>query len=109
MASAEQKQDDNEKEHNIFRDSPLRYLGYTNEVGESFRYQFPKFVKPSYFIAFSYCVMDAATTGYHTWSTYDSPSPSSSSFISQQSSREKAAFVATADTLLWQSKFVVVN
>ena len=25
--------------YNVFRDSPLRYMGYANEVGESFRYQ----------------------------------------------------------------------
>jgi len=25
--------------YNIFRDSALRYMGYANEVGESFRYQ----------------------------------------------------------------------
>lgn len=93
-----------EEEHNIFRDSLLRYLGYTNEVGESFRYQFPKFVRPSYAIAFSYCVCDAASTGYHTWTSYHEPPPKTSSFISQQSSREMATFVATADTLLWQSK-----
>ena len=28
-----------ESEYNIFRDSALRYLGYSNEIGESFRYQ----------------------------------------------------------------------
>ncbi len=26
-------------EYNVFRDSPLRYMGYANEIGESFRYQ----------------------------------------------------------------------
>ncbi len=26
-------------EYNIFRDSALRYMGYANEIGESFRYQ----------------------------------------------------------------------
>ena len=26
------------KEYDIFRDSLVRYLGYCNEVGESFRY-----------------------------------------------------------------------
>ena len=27
------------EQYNVFRDSPVRYLGYANEVGESFRYQ----------------------------------------------------------------------
>lgn len=31
--------------YNVFRDSPLRYLGYANELGESFRYQ----VRPAMF------------------------------------------------------------
>jgi len=34
-ASGEQS----EGEYNIFRDSLMRYMGYANEVGESFRYQ----------------------------------------------------------------------
>ena len=28
---------EDENEHDIFRDGPLRYLGYSNELGESFR------------------------------------------------------------------------
>jgi hypothetical protein len=27
------------EEYNVFRDSALRYMGYANEIGESFRYQ----------------------------------------------------------------------
>lgn len=27
------------EDYNIFRDSALRFMGYANEVGESFRYQ----------------------------------------------------------------------
>lgn len=42
----------------IWRDTPVRLLGYTNEVGESFRYVFPKGVVPSYCIAFAYVLAD---------------------------------------------------
>jgi mitochondrial fission process protein 1 len=42
----------------IWRESPLRYLGYANEVGEAFGPIFPKFVKPSYGIAFAYVGCD---------------------------------------------------
>ena len=36
----------------IWRDSPLRYMGYANEVGEAlFRHMYPKFVRPSYAVA----------------------------------------------------------
>jgi mitochondrial fission process protein 1 len=50
--------------HNIFRDTPLRYLGYANEVGESFRSQFPRGVVPSYLIAATYCGADAIRAGW---------------------------------------------
>ena len=44
----EQQQQLQQQESNIFREVPLRYLGYANEVGESFRFQAPKLVMPSY-------------------------------------------------------------
>jgi len=31
--------EDAEKSYNVFRDTPLRFMGYANEIGESFRYQ----------------------------------------------------------------------
>ena len=46
------------KEVDLFRDTPLRYMGYANEVGESFRYMAPWFVRPSYGIAFAYVFAD---------------------------------------------------
>ena len=42
----------------IWRDTPVRLLGYANEVGESFRYVFPRGVIPSYVVAFSYVLAD---------------------------------------------------
>ena len=30
--------ENNSSEYNVFRDSPLRYVGYANEIGESFRH-----------------------------------------------------------------------
>ena len=53
--------------NDIWRDSPLRLLGYANEVGEAFQYIFPKFYKPSYFLAIAYCfgdVQDKAIRAY---------------------------------------------
>lgn len=43
----------------IFRDTSLRYLGYANEIGESFKPIFPRFLVPSYGIAFAYVGADA--------------------------------------------------
>jgi len=48
LTKAQESQDDSQdveenvttlSAYNIFRDSPLRFLGYANEIGESFRYQ----------------------------------------------------------------------
>lgn len=41
MAGIEKEQNGGNEDtfYNIFRDSPLRYCGYANEIGESFRYQ----------------------------------------------------------------------
>lgn len=47
------------KEWDIYRDSPLRYCGYANEVGESFRPVVPKlFVHLSYAVAVMYVLAD---------------------------------------------------
>jgi len=80
-----------EEEHNIFRDSLLRYLGYANEIGESFRYQFPRAVMPSYILAFGYCGMDSLSTGYREWNK------------AKESEKLRNSSIATFDTLLWQT------
>lgn len=80
--------------YNIWRDSGLRYLGYANEIGESFRYQFPKLVTPSYVMAFGYCGMDAASAGYRVWNE--------KGLQQNENSREVRAMTAAFDTLLWQ-------
>lgn len=82
--------------YNVFRDSPLRFAGYANEVGESFRYQFPKLVTPSYVVAFGYCLADAVTTGWSTWDHLQKKS------CQAESETIRETLVATADTLLWQ-------
>lgn len=93
-----------EEPYNIFRDSMLRYAGYANEVGESFRYQFPKFVVPSYAISFGYCFADAASTGYDTWKKQQRQQEQQ---MKGDAAAEKFAVqetaYATLDTLLWQS------
>ena len=83
-----------EATYNVFRHSALRYLGYANEVGESFRYQFPKFVRPSYVVAFGYVFADALNSGR---TSYDEA-------IEQKSSNAPlVSGVATIDTLVWQT------
>ena len=53
-----------EKRYDIWRDSPVRLFGYANEVGESFRYIFPRIVLPSYILSISYVCCDAIDKGY---------------------------------------------
>jgi len=49
------------KEYDIYRDSLLRYLGYSNELGESFRPLIKKsYVHASYAVAVSYVFADTA-------------------------------------------------
>lgn len=80
--------------YNVFRDSPLRYLGYANEIGESFRYQFPKLVVPSYMVAFGYCIADAASAGHQTYNEASTTKSPTAAFDS---------VVSTFDCLIWQS------
>jgi fission process protein 1 len=94
-SSGEEESSASKQDYNVFRDTPVRYLGYANEVGESFRYQFPKFVAPSYVVAFGYCLMDATSNGYSTWNSHDP--------TKTERSREVSAALATGDTLLWQT------
>ena len=92
------KQGENETvtrtDYNIFRDSSMRYLGYANEVGESFRYQFPKLVMPSYVMAFGYCFADAATSGYNAYHASLNENSSTAAFDS---------VLSALDCLIWQS------
>jgi fission process protein 1 len=83
---------DEDDDYNVFRHSLLRYAGYANEVGESFRYQFPRLVVPSYIVSFGYCFADAGCTGYHTYNQ-----SASSDHQLYDTARD------TVDTLLWQS------
>ena len=55
------------KEVDIWRDTPVRLLGYANECGESFRYIFPKLVVPSYILSTGYCFCDVADKAAKTW------------------------------------------
>ena len=68
------KEEEKKKEFDIFRDSPMRYLGYANEIGESFRPIFPKLVVPSYAVSFAYVgadTLDKAKKHYDKTNRFD--------------------------------------
>lgn len=89
---------ENKTEYNVFRHSLLRYAGYSNEVGESFRYQFPRLVTPSYVLAFGYCMADSFVTGWSTWNRQNSvdDEQKDSDSVWKETTR------ITIDTMLWQ-------
>ncbi|XP_018013680.1 mitochondrial fission process protein 1 [Hyalella azteca] len=58
-AKADRDQAEDKKEVDIYRDTPVRLLGYANEVGESFRaLTSPWFVRATYGVSGLYVVAD---------------------------------------------------
>nr|XP_027209629.1 LOW QUALITY PROTEIN: mitochondrial fission process protein 1-like [Penaeus vannamei] len=79
-----------EKEVDIYRDTPVRLLGYANEVGEAFRALTPLwFVRSTYGVASAYVIAD----------TYDK----STKMSKQPGATQRAITHAAVDTLLWQA------
>jgi len=79
-----------ENEVDIYRDTPVRLLGYANEVGEAFRaLVHVRWVRASYGVASAYVVADTADKGQKQNKMPDSDSG-------------KVA-LAAFDTLLWQA------
>lgn len=96
MSSNDKKQDG---EVDLFRDTPLRYMGYANEVGESFRSLVSvSVVRASYVVAFGYVFADCIDKSIKTYKIEETKP------IEQkiESSTVKTVKVAT-DCLLWQT------
>ncbi|CAG0915673.1 unnamed protein product [Notodromas monacha] len=91
--------DKEKKEVDIFRDTPVRLLGYTNEVGESFRSQMHvKWVWASYVVASAYVVADTIDK---SWKAYAKPAKGSAT-------RGTTVTHTAIDTLLWQGLASVI-
>ncbi|KAF6198407.1 hypothetical protein GE061_008155 [Apolygus lucorum] len=79
-------------EVDVFRNTPVRYLGYANEVGEAFRSVIDKkLVWASYGVASLYVLADTVSKAASVWKSED------------ENTRNKAAIKIGADVLLWQS------
>jgi len=79
-----------DKEVDIYRDTPVRLLGYANEVGEAFRALIHvRWVRASYGIASTYVLAD----------TYDKGVKMSK----VPGAKTKEVTIAAIDTLLWQA------
>ncbi|XP_069817579.1 mitochondrial fission process protein 1 [Dendropsophus ebraccatus] len=80
-------------EPDLYRDTWVRYLGYANEVGESFRALIPKtLVWATYGVATAYVTADAADKG-HKAAQANTDGPS----------RTEDITVAVVDTFVWQA------
>ncbi|XP_066257684.1 mitochondrial fission process protein 1 [Euwallacea similis] len=76
----------------LYRDTPVRYLGYANEVGEAFRSIIgTKWVNVTYGIATLYVLAD---TGHKSVKSYKAN-------INEPNHKSKVAYTTT-DTLIWQ-------
>ncbi|XP_031834605.1 mitochondrial fission process protein 1 [Nomia melanderi] len=81
----------------VFRDTPVRYLGYANEVGEAFRPIVPSSVVwCSYAVATGYVLADTIHKG---WKQYHGNASAEAT---------KNALYSMTDTLLWQTFASVV-
>ncbi|NXC41160.1 MTFP1 protein, partial [Penelope pileata] len=80
-------------ERDLYRDTWVRYLGYANEVGESFRPIVPVVaVWASYGVATAYVTADAVDKGRRAAAAH-----------AEDPSRTRRVVVAVADTFVWQS------
>ncbi|XP_074640733.1 mitochondrial fission process protein 1-like [Tubulanus polymorphus] len=85
--------------HDVFKHTPVRYLGYANEVGEAFRALIPlAAVRASYAVASGYVVADSAHKGYHA-AQEDWPS---------NQIRTRKIVRAVGDTMMWQGLASVI-
>jgi len=84
-----------------FRDTPIRFVGYANEVGESFRHLIHvRYVRFSYFIGSSYCVLDALSKAVES-----KPKPDQ---IETGKSGARVAVETFVENLVWQGLASVV-
>jgi len=107
----------NNNSYDLFKDSPMRYLGYTNELGEAFRAFIPKsVVLATYAIATAYAMGDAVDKGYKAYTQPSSPftttTPTEDGSVddvtttplnnNNNSARNWHVAERTTDTAIWQ-------
>ncbi|CAF0993335.1 unnamed protein product [Brachionus calyciflorus] len=87
-------------ELDIFRDTPVRYMGYANEIGEAFRSMIsPAAVRATYGVAFGYVFLDVIDKANKTFKKETKLAELSTP---KESPKSKTAKIAT-DCLIWQS------
>jgi len=90
-----------ENKIDYFRDTPIRLLGYANEVGEAFRQLIPvKLVRLSYVVASTYCFCDAASKSIGSKPTKDQ--------IESGKSDNQVALETFVEAAVWQGLASVI-
>jgi fission process protein 1 len=98
MANSSDAASEKNKEVDIYRDTPLRLLGYANEVGEAFRALVSvKWVMASYGLASAYVLADTA----------DKAGKANKQMEGKEGAMAKVG-IAAFDTLLWQALASVI-
>lgn len=81
-----------EREYDVFKDSWVRYLGYSNEIGEAFRKVTPRnFVIFTYVVEVGYFIADTFHKGHKA---YNDPN--------QQDNKHYHVIKSSGYTILWQ-------
>ena len=88
-------------EIDYFRDTPIRLIGYANEVGESFRQLIHvRYVQLTYVASTTYCALDALSKALKSTPTQDQ--------IETGKSEARVAAETFVENLLWQGLASVV-
>lgn len=83
-----------QKEYDIYKDSYLRYLGYSNEIGEAFRKVTSRsFVIFTYLLEFGYFIGDTLHKGHKA---YNDPN------IAESQNKHLHVIKQSSYTILWQ-------
>lgn len=94
IASHEEKLPKKVKEYDIYKDSYLRYLGYSNEIGEAFRKVTSKsFVIFTYLLEFGYFIGDTVHKGHKAYNDQNLP---------EDQNKHLHAIKQSSYTILWQ-------
>ncbi|KAI6198355.1 Mitochondrial 18 kDa protein [Aphelenchoides fujianensis] len=83
-------------ESDLYRETPIRFLGYANEVGEAFRAWIPPTaVRLTYVVAFGYVLADALDKTHGAYKAVKK--------YATREERQKQVGLTLADTLVWQT------
>ena len=97
------------KKIDYFRDTPLRLLGYANEVGEAFRQLVPvSVVRFSYVVASTYCFGDALSKGLESRAAHQQQQQHSEQLKHPEKSVERVAIETFVEAAVWQGLASVI-